>query len=252
MGDGAAQATAEDGEQTLMRWLASRDSIYQAVGAPWPTSLPSHQRAWLYDGLAARRVEHTSNVLSLSITWSGQRRISFVGLAGYEVTRPLTTATVEVRVDGVWQSSQALVIDRTTAALALAPGDVTGVRLTLNTGVSGTVHRVGEVLLGDALELPEPSTIEETTTVPVVVNGDYSTRVGVPIREFRLGWPPQEGRVIEDWVRQYGGESGLLWVDGRPFFVRLGTTITALRTIDHDFRELAAVTLTELEGASLW
>jgi len=88
--------------------------------------------------------------------------------------------------------------------------------------------------------------------VPTVVNGDFATRVGVPIREFRLGWPPQEGRVIEDWVRQYGGESGLLWVDDRPFFVRLGTTITALRTIDHEFRELSAVTLTELEGASLW
>src|SRR5690606_20772148 len=227
-----------------MRWLASRDSIYQAVGAPWPTPLPIDQWAWLYDGLAARKVEHTSNLLSILIAWSGPRRVNLVGLAGYEVDRPLTTATVEVRVDSVWQSPQALVIDGTTAALALSLEDVTGLRLTLNTGVSGTVHRVGEVLLGEALELPEPSTIEETTTVPTVVNGDFATRVGVPVREFRLGWPPQEGRVIEEWVRQYGGESGLLWVDGRPLFVRLGTTITALRTIDHEFRELAAVTLT--------
>src|SRR5690606_8955087 len=158
VGDGTAQATAEDGEQTLMRWLASRDSIYQAVGAPWPTPLPIDQWAWLYDGLAARKVEHTSNLLSILIAWSGPRRVNLVGLAGYEVDRPLTTATVEVRVGSVWQSPQTLVIDGTTAALALALGDITGVRLTLNTGVSGTVHRVGEVLLGDALELPEPST----------------------------------------------------------------------------------------------
>src|SRR5690606_39766775 len=96
---------------------------------------------------------------------SGLRRVSMVGLAGYEVTRTLTRATVEVRVGSVWQPRQTLVIDGTTAALALAPVDANEVQVTLETAATGSVHRVGEVLIGDGLELPDPSTIEETTTV---------------------------------------------------------------------------------------
>src|SRR5690606_36221996 len=154
-------------------------------------------------------------------------------------------------IGSTWQPRQPLVIDGTTAAIVLDE-EATGVQYHFTTAVSGTEMTFGEIVFGSGLPLPDPSSVEVVTEVPSVVNGDFAVRVGVAIREVRMAWPPQESRAIEDWVRTYGGETGLLWVDGRPFFGRLGTTVSSLRTIEHDYLEMASVSLVEVAGGSLW
>lgn len=233
-----------------MLWLASRDSLYEAAGAPWPTSLPIAERAVLFDGLAAKRLGWNSNLFSLQIPIPAST-IRVIGVAGWSVNRPLTAAEAGVRIGSTWQPRQPLVIDGTTAAIVLDE-QATGVQYQFTTGVSGTEMTFGEIFFGPGTPLPDPSSVEVVTEVPTIVNGDFAVRVGLPRREVRMAWPPQESRAIEDWVRTYGGETGLLWVDGRPFFGRLGTTVSSLRTIEHDYLELASVSLVEVAGGSLW
>src|SRR5690606_42064825 len=79
------------GEAALMLWLASRDSLYEAAGAPWPTSLPIAERAVLFDGLAALRLGWNSNLFSLQIPIPAST-IRVIGVAGWSVNRPLTAA----------------------------------------------------------------------------------------------------------------------------------------------------------------
>lgn len=236
-----------------MWWLGARDSIYAAAGAPFPGGRPAAERAVLYDGLAARRLVHASNLFSQQITFAEQR-VNIVAVAGWSVNRTLTTPLqARGRRGSTWGTYQPMVVEGTTAYAELPePWECTGVQIVANTSVSGTAMTFGEILIGAALELPEPSSVEVITEVPTVVNGDFAVRVGIPRREVRIGWPPQADRRFEAWVRDYAGETGLLVVDGMPIFGRLGTSVSSGRTIEHDFYEAGSVSIFEVAGGEPW
>lgn len=237
-----------------MLFLPRSRNILPTGNWSWPFS-PGGKPSVLSDGYAYKKVSYGFDVFDFQPLFTWGEQATLMAIAGYEVNRPLTQARVRARVGtSTWQSYHPLTFDGKTAYAQLPPpaASYTAYHFSLSTGVSGTVHQFGEILIGVPFESPEPFSLTVSVSHPTITNGDFSVTVGNPLQRLEMQFRPQDSSAIYDLIREVGAESGLLVVGGKPYFGRFLPQVSYTRTTEHDFFEGISLTFQEMEAGSIW